>query len=340
MGGQSLWTSQNTHLRCILFRFTFHLEWVLDVMETVDTLTVPGEGKLSTANGKSSSPFGGPGREATLSVRLLHARVRTRVASKLSLPPSCLPLNQADLLATLLSFSAAPLVSLSRMGLTLAPDEREAYLGLWRFIGWLMGVDDRLVRSCLVDCARADRALWSCVLNLFSEEEVARQAAPTLRILTSIAARPPFYTSLPLHVALSSSLLGKSLSTALRLPPSSPGMKLRVALTYAGMYLTTSFSKWYLPSTRGKVWEETRDRSSRKLLRRLIVWNLGMRRSRFHGGSEGVEGMEDVPKDEKAAMADVREYQWMIREMIAVHVLAGCVTVGALGLGAWYLRSA
>lgn len=327
-------------------------QWVLDVMETVDAID-------PSSSSSNTGSVGGSGRHATLQVRFLHSRVRLRVAKLL--PEGIVPLNQADLLSTLLSFSAAPLASLSRMGIDPSLEERASYLGLWRYIGWLMGVDDRLIRRCLQSNTSADRALTSCVLHLFDEASLKEQAAPTYKILKSISDRPPFKTTFALHTGLATSLVGPTLAQALQLPPTPLLVRLKVSTTYLGIYLTTLFGRWYTIGDSG--WEKTRLSSTRRLLRRLIVWNLGMRRSQFQGSTkvaappltdaqvraggkdsttekaEEDPGMIRIERNEPEAMKDVREYQWMIREMVAVYVVLGVATVGLVGPATWTLMT-
>lgn len=43
-----------------------------------------------------------------------------------------------DLIATLGSFAIAPLWSLRRMGIVLTDEEEEAYVAVWRHIGWVV----------------------------------------------------------------------------------------------------------------------------------------------------------------------------------------------------------
>lgn len=321
-------------------------QWVLDVMERRDALYTPSEcekqdideDELSWPFGGSPSvSLGGQGRQSSIQVRFLHSGVRNRLLSKGvdfgASSSQVIPLNQTDLLSTLLSFSAAPLASLSRMGLDtwITQQEKEAFLGIWRYAGWLMGVDDRLVRRCLSTPHHADCALWSCVLNLFSEEDLRSSAInpPTYKILQSIADRPPFHRSFQLHAAFTTSLVGTQLSDALGLPRPSFRSKAQVYITYAGMFITIAFGQFWR-----QTWDKKRILASKKLLRRLVVWNLGNKRSLFVG--EGVaDGMVEFDRDQEAAMRDVRLYQVMIREMVGV---CGFVAVAVLGGCAafWY----
>lgn len=302
-------------------------QWVLDVMESVSALDVYHSTDDPLAFKDTSGrlkKFGGVGRHASLQVRFLHARVRHRVRS-LPMEPGLVPLNQADLLVTLLSFSAAPLASLARMGLSLSQDEQEAYLGVWRHVGWLTGVDDRLIRRCLSSTAHADRALWSSVRSLFNEEQIKLERPPTYSILQSIADRPPFHTSFALHCALTTSLVGEPLSDALGLPRPSRLVRLKVWTTYVGMWFTTIFDAFY-PR---RQWQVQRLRVSRSILRCLIQWNLGMKHSLFQGHATGDAGFENVTREDGQTLQDVKVYHYLMREMVLVYVALGLAACGA-----------
>jgi hypothetical protein len=52
---------------------------------------------------------------------------------------SKIPLNQEDMAATLGAFGVAPVWSLERMGFRLSIREKEAYLFLWRYLGYYLG---------------------------------------------------------------------------------------------------------------------------------------------------------------------------------------------------------
>ncbi len=90
---------------------------------------------------------GAPGFQMTLRVRLMHALVR----HKLSRSPDWdadelgLPINQLDMQATYLAFSVVQLIALKTTGVWMTPAESEAVMHLWRYIGWLMGVEEDLL---------------------------------------------------------------------------------------------------------------------------------------------------------------------------------------------------
>ncbi|KAL3757686.1 hypothetical protein ACHAWU_004471 [Discostella pseudostelligera] len=112
--------------------------------ESTDTVHAPPAASLRP---------GGPGWEAALRVRVLHAKVRRLLQSKKTgsngqstsrwdIDINGTPINQEDMAATLLAFSVNVLVGIEIIsGQPLCESEQRDYLALWRYLGWLLGVD-------------------------------------------------------------------------------------------------------------------------------------------------------------------------------------------------------
>ncbi len=100
---------------------------------------------------------GGRGWEAALRVRVLHAKVRRSLlrqttngdggdgeepATRWDVDKNGIPINQEDMSATLLAFSVNVLLGIEiASGRPLPENEQRDYLALWRYLGWLLGVD-------------------------------------------------------------------------------------------------------------------------------------------------------------------------------------------------------
>ncbi len=94
-----------------------------------------------------------PGGEAwrlTLHVRAMHALVNQRFTPQWDVERWGLPINQADQAATLGLFDAVVLLGVRALGVPVSRAESRAVMHLWRYVGWLMGVDEDL----LVDSER------------------------------------------------------------------------------------------------------------------------------------------------------------------------------------------
>lgn len=85
----------------------------------------------------------GAGFRLTVHVRLMHALVNHRfeTSGRWDIARFGLPVNQADLAATLGLFSAVPLLGTRLLGVRVTRSESRAVMHLWRYVGWLLGVD-------------------------------------------------------------------------------------------------------------------------------------------------------------------------------------------------------
>lgn len=88
---------------------------------------------------------GGPGALATLRVRWMHALVRHQLRNSPNWDSKQwgLPINQVDMAATYLGFSAVMLLGLRKMGIVVTPPNSRAVMQLWKLIGWQMGVKEQ-----------------------------------------------------------------------------------------------------------------------------------------------------------------------------------------------------
>lgn len=103
---------------------------------------------------------GQPGFVATLKVRMMHAQVRQLLlASGRWQPEWGTPINQYDMAGTIQLFSSVVLGGLDRLGIATTSEEREAFMHLWRYVGWLMGVEEEL----LATSEREANDLWTMI---------------------------------------------------------------------------------------------------------------------------------------------------------------------------------
>eukprot|EP00977_Amphora_coffeiformis_P002646 scaffold510_cov155-Amphora_coffeaeformis.AAC.10 len=89
----------------------------------------------------------GEGWKAALRVRVLHAKVRRQLLTRKGnrqwdIDHLGIPINQEDLAATLLAFSTNSLWGVEFvLGRPIPLQDRLDYLALWRYLGWLLGID-------------------------------------------------------------------------------------------------------------------------------------------------------------------------------------------------------
>lgn len=91
--------------------------------------------------------LGGDGYQITLKVRLMHAQVRRLIldSGRWDATRWGAPINQHDQLATTLLFSVVVIDGLRRLGFEFEADETNAFVHLWRYVGWLMGTEAELL---------------------------------------------------------------------------------------------------------------------------------------------------------------------------------------------------
>ena len=90
---------------------------------------------------------GGQGWLITLHVRLMHAQVRRLLwaTGRWDQARWAAPINQHDMLATTLLFSEVYVEGLRLFGFDVSEEEREDWVALWRWVGWVMGTEAELL---------------------------------------------------------------------------------------------------------------------------------------------------------------------------------------------------
>ena len=179
------------------------------LMETFDLVA------QSMASDTALQP-GQPGWVATLQVRLIHSRVRRRLRPHWSAATTAregLPINQEQLIGTLLSFSINVIKSIQKLGGWLSAADVAAYLHWWRYMGHLLGIDE--AHNPCTDEARSRGAIESIVLHLLSPNPRSGEIARHL--IQCVSHRAPFWWSPSLHSEAARVLLGDPLADALGL---------------------------------------------------------------------------------------------------------------------------
>ncbi len=93
---------------------------------------------------------GGEGWRATVHVRAMHALVNHTFTPRWDVERWGLPINQADQAGTLGLFDGTLLIGVKTLGVPVSGRESLAVMHLWKYVGWLMGVDE----AWLVDTER------------------------------------------------------------------------------------------------------------------------------------------------------------------------------------------
>ncbi|HKY56417.1 MAG TPA: oxygenase MpaB family protein [Aeromicrobium sp.] len=86
---------------------------------------------------------GSEGYSVAVHVRLMHALVNESFTSRWDVERWGMPINQTDQAATLGLFNGVPLIGCRALGARITRADSRAYMHLWKYIGWLMGVDEQ-----------------------------------------------------------------------------------------------------------------------------------------------------------------------------------------------------
>ena len=100
----------------------------------------------------------GQGWALSVRVRVMHALVRRMLSRspRWNAADWGQPINQADMAGTVVEFSLLVLAGARKMGFHFTRDEAEAVVHLWRYCGFVSGVDDELLRYF----ASEERGVW------------------------------------------------------------------------------------------------------------------------------------------------------------------------------------
>ena len=217
-------------------RFAETLQWSMDVI-TEDGLQPHGVGYRST-----------------LHVRLIHAFVRHHVAAMPDWNSEewGLPVNQTDMAATLFGTLIAPTLGGLGMGIFPARGDLDAIAHVTRYVGWLIGVEERWLPHNFRDGVRG---LCNSLTALSEPDE-------TSPLLAKPMIDDPMtwnYTTLPWlrrrvaraqHLSVSSAFLGPSAMKALGLPAYTPPW---YPLLRMPLNATRSVAKMVLPHGRDRA---------------------------------------------------------------------------------------
>ena len=83
----------------------------------------------------------------SIRIRLVHSRVRSLISnsSEWYQDEWGLPISSANLGFAVASFSARLIYHMRRIGATFSPEERESFLQIWRYSGYLMGIPESIL---------------------------------------------------------------------------------------------------------------------------------------------------------------------------------------------------
>ncbi|MGQ0698510.1 MAG: oxygenase MpaB family protein [Panacagrimonas sp.] len=226
---------------------------------------------------------GAEGFCATLHVRLIHAMIRRRVAglAEWKLEELGLPINQTDMAATWLGFSALLLIGVRAMGMPVTRAEAHAVMHLWKYTCWLMGVDERWLTD---DEMVGRRLLYQMLLVQTPPDETSAQLGRALMDETLSVPYPRFRKlrarfEQQRHLSVTRFFTGHSGMKALGLPA---GTLPWYPLLSAPFTLAWHIAHRVIPGGRARA-----QRIGRKAHEDLVSLH-------FAGGREGVRPLHEV----------------------------------------------
>ncbi|WP_410666962.1 oxygenase MpaB family protein [Amycolatopsis sp. cmx-4-68] len=167
---------------------------------------------------------GEKGYASALRVRLVHAHVRAAMNRRDDWDYAAWdrPVNQVQTAGTLLLFSLVYVFGTQLLGLRYSARERGDILHLWRYIGWLMGVDDELLPTGEED---AWRLLWLLAATEFIPDDDSKRLAKALIEANAAVGegrgavgKVLSHVSVAVHSSISRLVLGKTNADFLGLP--------------------------------------------------------------------------------------------------------------------------
>ena len=177
---------------------------------------------------------GGRGVRATMKVRVMHAIVRHMIEHDPGARPNPSepalrakfgrPINQEDMVYTLMTFSYVVVEGFRTMGYGMTGAERDGYIHCWNVVGFLMGIREELLPARFADAEE--------LFNAIQRRQHGRSDAGqklTAALLTALEDAVPGRLHDPLPAALTRKLIGHQTADILGIERSSGLTRLRLA---------------------------------------------------------------------------------------------------------------
>ncbi|KAF9948850.1 hypothetical protein BGZ72_009251 [Mortierella alpina] len=232
-------------------------------------------------------PVSGTAWKSILRIRFLHSGVRARLLKfghaypkYYNLKDYGVPINQEDLLSVLFTCSSTMWQVLEkRMGIQMTTQDRKDYMHLWRYVGYILGVDDILGATQTPE--RADACQESIMLHLADPDSESGRLCSTM--LQNLASEPTLFFKFAnhialldqykIHMALTEHLVGSEIWKEYGLPLASRRYRAYREVIVRLM----SFDLWLV--TTSPRWLRIRSSLFRKIQSRVIARKLGVKRS-------------------------------------------------------------
>lgn len=270
---------------------------------------------------------GGEGHASSIRVRFLHAAVRQRILKLARQRPSYynvkewgIPVNDLDQIATVGTFCATLIwLSFPRQGIFLREQEKEDYVALWRYIGYLLGTPT----DYLATPAKAKAIMESLLHYEVRPSDMSKVLANN--IILSLEKQPPTYVSADMLIASARWLNGNDLADSLGLPRVSP-------YYWALMAGQCLFFMALCYGYRANAWLDRKhiDRLKRIFYTIIVEAKYGL------AGTETLFEFKYVPEYETVTeLGAPTEIKLQGSSVERRNLRTLCIFLGVLGIGTW-----
>ncbi len=166
----------------------------------------------------------GQGFILAVRVRVLHARVRAMIlrSGRWKTADWGVPINQADMLGTVMEFSLLVLAGARHIGYRFEPHESEALVHLWRYSGYLSGVDEELLDELSTE-ARGEHFAEMIKLIQPGPDQDSLDLAAALRVVPQQVGETEYEKRMgsvlvKVHDGLTWAFNGEAIASGLRIP--------------------------------------------------------------------------------------------------------------------------
>lgn len=166
----------------------------------------------------------GDGLKLSVRVRIIHAQVRHLLKTSEDWDSQAwgVPLSSAHMGYSITAFSARLLRHMKGLGATFDGEERESFMAVWRYMGYLMGIPETILFQTEEDALRVFK------IGVMCEPPISLES---IAMSNSLIASAPYVAGIPGHDArvkltnyaykISRALIGDALADELRYPKQS-----------------------------------------------------------------------------------------------------------------------
>ncbi|PIE40773.1 MAG: hypothetical protein CSA49_06805 [Gammaproteobacteria bacterium] len=163
-----------------------------------------------------------PGFRAAVKVRMIHAMARASVSKADSWDEQQwgVPIHQTGMLGTNLLFSYSYIQTCKARGCRYTSLEEEAILHLWRYIGYLIGIEETTLPATMQEAAHATYAISSILPGADQDSRALAQALHKVPLENTISVYERLQATLLMHfnAGITRFFMGKEVADSLGLP--------------------------------------------------------------------------------------------------------------------------